>query len=80
MSISARQIRMAQQVIGWTSAEMAKRSRVSFETALQAHADTGPLSIPGADLWAVQRALEAAGIEFTRDDFGAVGVRLRKSN
>ena len=79
MSISARQIRTALQLLGWTSEDLAKRSRVSFVTALRAQADTGPQSIPGADLWAMQRAIEAAGTEFIHDNTGAVGVRLRKS-
>lgn len=79
MSVSARQIRMAHQVLGWTSAELAKRSGVSFAAALRAQADTGPQSIPGADLWAIQRPFEAAGIEFIINEDGAASVRLRES-
>ena len=78
MSNSARQIRTAQQLLGWTSEDLAKCSGVIFATTLRAQADTGPQSVPGADLWAIQRALEAAGIEFIPENGGGAGVRLRK--
>ena len=79
MTINARQIRTAQHLLGWTSAKLAERSGVSFTVALRVLQDTGPKSVSGADLWVIQRAVEAAGIEFVAESNGSAGVRLRKS-
>lgn len=77
MTINARQIRTAQHMLGWTSAELAERSRVGFATVLRVQQDTGPKIVSGMDLWAIRRAFEAAGVEFISEANGSAGIQRR---
>jgi predicted transcriptional regulator len=68
------QCRAARALIDITQAELARRAVVP--ASLIADYETGAGTPRGADLEAIQRALEAAGVEFI--DGARPGVRLRK--
>jgi transcriptional regulator with XRE-family HTH domain len=59
-----------------TQAELASKSGVSLRTI--AHLEAGERQPIPANLAAIQRALEKAGVEFIDEDGGGPGVRLKK--
>ena len=72
--MKAIQLRMARAAIGWGVRELAKKAGVTANTVtrIENGADAKQSTID-----ALQRALEAAGIEFTNGD--QPGVRLTKA-
>ena len=79
MTITGRQIREARKLLDMTPGDLARRTKVFKAAIMQAELvdDEPAMTVPQAN--AIQRALERAGIEFTSEDGGAAGVRLRKS-
>jgi transcriptional regulator with XRE-family HTH domain len=75
MIILPMQCRMARAALGLGVRELALLAKVSSDTV--ARFERGD-ELKERTIEALQRALEAAGIEFT-DDGGGAGVRLRKS-
>ncbi len=73
--LTPQQIRGARAMLGMTQADLAARANLSA-TALN-NIERGVSDPRASNLAAIQRALEAAGVEFFREDGGA-GVRLRK--
>ncbi len=74
--ISGAQVRAARAFLGWTARTLAKKADVP-EFTLEWIEGHGQIS--GKDLKAlaaIQAQLEAAGVEFTRDD-GIPGLRLQ---
>ncbi len=71
------QLRAARSLIGMDQNVLADRAKLNVNTIRSMEAG-GPASIAGraANVQAVQRALEAAGVEFL--NHGQPGVRLRK--
>lgn len=58
---------------------LAELSGVSLVTIRRAEARDGPIRMMPANLDAIRRALEAAGVEFIPEDDGSgAGVRLHK--
>jgi transcriptional regulator with XRE-family HTH domain len=57
-------------------ADIAKRAGVSVDTIKRLERTVGPLSANVTTIEAIQRVLEAAGVEFTNG--GQPGVRIRK--
>ena len=80
MSITGAQIRAARGLVRWSAAELASKSVVGFSTVRRAEAvdDTPPVT--RANLEAIRRALEIAGVEFIPENGGGAGVRLRRSS
>ena len=74
--ISAAQLRAARALIGWSQKVLADTSGLSLPT-IQRMETLGPNRSSAGNVEKVQRALGAAGIEFTDDD--APGVRLTRS-
>ena len=73
--MKAIQIRMARAAVGWGVRELAKKAGVVANTVTRIE--------NGADakhstMESLQRALEAAGVEFIEENGGGPGVRLRK--
>ena len=78
--ITGSQIRKARALLGLQRNELAARAKgVTTATITRAESvdDEAPITI--AQAAAIQRALEAAGIDFILDDDSVAGVRLRKS-
>lgn len=74
--IERSQLRAARAAVGWTQAELAAQSGVSLPTVKRLETCSGPLSTRVETQLKLQRALEAAGVEFTNGD--APGVRMRR--
>jgi predicted transcriptional regulator len=81
MSLTAAQIRAARALLDWTQPELAEAAKLSLPTITRMEGEPGPSGSTEANVEAVKRALEEAGIVFlgakeNRD--GGPGVRLRK--
>jgi transcriptional regulator with XRE-family HTH domain len=74
--INSAQCKMARVALSWNAAKLAQAAEVGVATVNRFEAGTG-VPIP-ATLAAIQRALEAAGVEFIPENGGGAGVRLRK--
>ena len=80
MTITGSQIRDARALLGLQrNALAAKVKTVTTATIARAETVDGEPPITIAQATSIQQTLEAAGIEFTHDNGGAAGVRLRKS-
>jgi transcriptional regulator with XRE-family HTH domain len=73
MAITAAQLKAARQLLGWSQTQLAAEARVSPTTV--SHYESGRHRASLGIVSAIQRALEAAGVEFTNG--GRPGVRLR---
>jgi transcriptional regulator with XRE-family HTH domain len=75
--ITASQCRAARALIGWSQQELAVQAGVGIMTVHQLEKDGSQSR--RATLEVVQRALEAAGVEFIEENGEGAGVRWRKS-
>lgn len=78
--LTAAQIRAARALLGWSQPVLAKASGVSLPTIVRMEGPVGPGRSSAANVDAVRRALENAGVMFLKgDDAGVLGpgVRLR---
>jgi transcriptional regulator with XRE-family HTH domain len=73
--MNAVQLKMARAAVGWGVRELAKKAGVTANTVtrIENGADAKQSTMDR-----LQRALEAAGIEFIQENGGGPGVRLRK--
>jgi transcriptional regulator with XRE-family HTH domain len=71
------QLRAARSLLGWSQSELAARSGLSLPTVKRLEGGFGPRVSEGAHV-KVQKAVEAAGIEFLDENGGGLGVRFRK--
>jgi transcriptional regulator with XRE-family HTH domain len=76
--ITIEQIRAARGLLGWSQTELASRAGLSLPTVKRLEAGFGPRVSDEARA-KLQRALEAAGIDFIEDNGGGAGVRFHKS-
>lgn len=75
--VEGSQIRAARSLIGWKQQELADKAGLSFATIQRMETQgTGKSSVENVN--AVQRALEAAGVQFIPENGGGAGVRLAK--
>ena len=74
--ITSDQIRAARALLRWSAQELATNAELGISTVQRMEGAEGVPSAWGRNLAAVQRVLEAAGVEFINDD--TPGVRLRK--
>jgi predicted transcriptional regulator len=72
------QLRAARSMVGITQAELADKSGVSLPTIKRLEIGSGQLGVRLDTLQKLQRALEAAGVEFIAENGGGAGVRLAK--
>jgi transcriptional regulator with XRE-family HTH domain len=78
--LTAAQIRAARALLGWSQPALATASGLSLPTIVRMEGRQGPGRSAAANVDAVERALEAAGVVFIAADeaTGAgPGVRLR---
>jgi transcriptional regulator with XRE-family HTH domain len=76
MTITASQMKAARQLLGWTQEQLAAEARLSPSTV--SHCEAGRHRTSPEIVSKLQRALEAAGVEFTNG--GEPGVKLRKGS
>jgi len=80
MLISA-QIRAARALLDWSQRQLAEKSKLSVPTIKRMEGAMGPERSTEANVEAVRRALESAGIVFLdtkQNKDGGAGVRLKK--
>ncbi|AMN54605.1 hypothetical protein ACP90_21870 [Labrenzia sp. CP4] len=77
--ISMAQLRAARALIGISQADLARRASLSLPT-IKRMETMGPERSTAANVEAVRRALDAAGVEFIPENGGGAGVRLKTAN
>jgi transcriptional regulator with XRE-family HTH domain len=75
--ITVEQLRGARGLLGWSQTELASRAGLSLPTVKRVEAGLGP-RVSAEARAKLQKALEAAGIEFIDENGGGPGVRLKK--
>jgi len=71
------QIRAARALLGWSQAQLARRAGLGLATLQRIERDEGIEKGKFSTVIKIQKALEQAGIHFTEDDTGEIGVRLK---
>ena len=71
------QLRAARGLLGWSQSELATRAGLSLPTVKRLEAGFGP-HVSNEARAKLQRAIEAAGIEFIDENGGGLGLRFRK--
>jgi hypothetical protein len=74
--LTSPQIRAARALIRWSAEDLSRLSSVSLRTIRRAELAEQQTTMTVANDLAVRRALESAGVEFTDENGGSVGVRL----
>lgn len=75
--MTGRQLRAARAFLNWTGEQLAEAAGISLMTIRRAEATDGPLRLMPANLQALRAAFEVAGVIFTHDADGSVGVWQR---
>jgi hypothetical protein len=78
LAIISQQLRAARALLRWTAQDVADAAHLGVATVRRAEMQDGILGVTAANEAAIQRALEAAGIEFIPANGGGVGVRFRE--
>lgn len=79
--LTAAQIRAARALLDWTQPKLAQMSKLSVPTIRRMESERGPSASTAANVEAVRRALETAGVIFLdpkANKDGGAGVRLKK--
>jgi transcriptional regulator with XRE-family HTH domain len=74
--VSVEQLRAARSLLGWSQSELAARAGLSLPTVKRLEGGFGP-RVSDEARSKLQRAIEAAGIEFIDENGGGQGVRFR---
>jgi transcriptional regulator with XRE-family HTH domain len=72
------QIRAARALLGWSQGELAQTAGIGLATLQRIEQNDGIVKGNFSTAVKIQNALERAGITFTDDEAGAIGVRLLK--
>jgi transcriptional regulator with XRE-family HTH domain len=75
--ITAAQIRAGRALVDWSGAKLAEASGVSLQTIRRMESSIGPGRSSIANIEAVRRALEGAGVIFLDANEGGPGVALK---
>lgn len=76
--LTAEQIRAARALLDWSQPELAKVTKLSVPTVRRMESARGPAGSTAANVEAVRRSLEEAGVAFIGpDEDGGPGVRLK---
>ena len=74
----AAQIRAARALLGWSQTKLARSAGIGLATLQRIEQSDGIVKGNFATVLKIQRALEGAGISFTEDTSGEIGVLLQK--
>ena len=74
--LTSAQLRMARHALRWSVSELVEISGLSISTIKRIEASDGEPNSTKANLAALQKALESAGIEFIGTPDDAPGVRI----
>jgi DNA-binding XRE family transcriptional regulator len=72
------QIRAARALLGWSQGELAQTAGIGLATLQRIEQNDGIVKGNFSTAVKIQNALEHAGIAFTDDEAGGIGVRLLK--
>jgi transcriptional regulator with XRE-family HTH domain len=72
------QIRAARSLLSWKQSDLADAAGVGIATIQRIEKGQGPASGNYTTVLKIQAALEKAGIEFTDNEGGGIGVRLKR--
>jgi transcriptional regulator with XRE-family HTH domain len=76
--IFSREIRAGRALLGWSQLELAKAASVGVATVRRLEGAGSELRGSAETVWKIQKALEAAGVEFLpADENRGPGARLR---
>lgn len=76
--LTSEQVRAARAILRLEQRQLADEAGISVETVKRIERGSGEIGANSKTVAAVQRALEAAGVEFIEENGGGPGVRLRK--
>ena len=71
------QIRAARALLGWSQGKLARVAGIGLTTLQRVEQNEGVVKGNFSTVLKIQKALEQAGIHFTEDDTGEIGVRLK---
>jgi transcriptional regulator with XRE-family HTH domain len=71
------QIRAARALLGWSQAELARTAEIGLATLQRIEQTEGVVRGNFSTALKIQKALEEAGIVFTDNEAGKIGVHLR---
>jgi transcriptional regulator with XRE-family HTH domain len=71
------QIRAARALLGWSQDKLARRAGIGLATLRRIEQNEGIVKGNFSTIIKIEKALEQAGIHFTEDDVGDIGVRLK---
>jgi transcriptional regulator with XRE-family HTH domain len=74
------QIRAARALLGWNQAKLARAAGVGLATLQRIEQNEGEVKGNFSTILKIQKVLEKAGIQFTDDGAGEIGVRLQLGN
>jgi transcriptional regulator with XRE-family HTH domain len=74
------QIRAARALLGWSQDKLARKAGVGLTTLQRIEQNEGIVKGNFSTILKIQKALEHAGIHFTDDEAGEIGVRLQIGN
>lgn len=81
MELTAGQLRAARALVDWSQAKLAEKTKLSVLTIRRMEGARGPSGSTEANVEAVRRALESAGVIFLEpksNKDGGAGVRLKR--
>jgi len=79
LKVSIRQVKAARALLGWSQESLARAADVSVPTIKRLESNDGLLGGRSETAEKIEKALQAAGIEFIEENGGGPGLRLRKS-
>ena len=71
------QIRAARALLGWSQGKLARTAGIGLATLQRIEQTEGVVKGNFSTVLKIQNALEQAGIHFTEEDTGEIGVRLK---
>jgi transcriptional regulator with XRE-family HTH domain len=71
------QVRAARALLGWSQGKLARAAGVGLATLQRIEQSEGLVKGNFTTVLKIQKALEQAGIHFTDDEAGEIGVRLQ---
>jgi transcriptional regulator with XRE-family HTH domain len=72
------QIRAARALLGWSQTTLARSAGIGLATLQRIEQSKGVVKANFETVLKIQKTLENAGIRFTEDEAGEVGIRLVK--
>jgi transcriptional regulator with XRE-family HTH domain len=72
------QIRAARALLGWSQEQLASAAGIGWATLRRIEQEQGIIKGNFSTILKIQKALEQAGIQFTEDVSGEIGVSVRK--